>query len=169
MAWNPEINTLDESPVIDNLLAFILANQTEALAWANGGAGLEDFKELYSSANGRLGSRFPHLMIVNAASAENNQETTANVFQILIEGALTGPNADAVTTKEYLYAKAVKSMLANVPVATLFATAEIVPTGFFSGIEVSYDTIGSAAGGGRQAFLQVFQIRATYTLFIEGE
>lgn len=122
MTWAPELNVIDLSPVIDNLLGYIETNQQDAFDWANGGPGLAPFAAIYPNAAGWLKSIFPYLLvIVQQDEGETGGDTLLNTtFRCRLEMAIMG-KADELPLLTRKYDLAVRSMLVNIPSETLCA------------------------------------------------
>lgn len=163
MAWTPAAKIIDLVPVADNLLAYIQANQTDALEWANGGPGLNDFAKLYTNASGRLQTMFPSLMILaQAEEPDIAGEVLLSGLQLTLEGTISGGDADQLVLDTKKYAKAVASMLMNIPSASLMAGTDDVTHSQIHELETKYDILRGQQGS--TAFLQIFQIRCLYAL-----
>src|SRR3954470_13382744 len=97
MVWTPKANVIDLTQVADNLLGYIEANQTDALIWANGGTGLDDFAKFYTNAVGRLQTQFPSLMILTQrAEADLSGEILLSGLEITLEGTIAGKDTDSL-------------------------------------------------------------------------
>lgn len=161
MAWSPILNVVDESLPIDNLVAYLSANAEDAIVWANGDLeNLETFKRVYKSATGRLADIFPQLMVTTSSSAEELRGALEAAVAFTLEGTVTGPDLDVLNSNIRVYATAVKSMLLNVPISTLFAGGSNHFAGWTDSLETDFDVgFGNKAAS---SFLQIFQIRVTY-------
>src|SRR4051812_38784505 len=117
MAWPPQskANVFDVAPLADNLLGYIESNQTDALAWANGGSGLADFAKFYTNASGRMQTTFPSLLILGQRIESDLEEAMQADWQLVLEGAISGPNTDQIVADAKRYGQALESMLANIP------------------------------------------------------
>lgn len=161
MVWSPHYQVVDYSQVADNLLTYIDANQTEALNWANGGSGLADFAKFYTNAVGRLQTTFPSLMVL-AYRAETNLEgdLLESGMQITMEGTVSGNDTDQLVQDAKRYAKAVESMVANIPSAALTANSDPAMTARLFEVESVFDILRPWTSG----YLQIFQTRCIYVL-----
>ena len=115
MAWNPTQNVVDLTPVIGNLLAYVEANQQDALEWAHGSSGIDPFAAIYPNAAGWLRSLYPYLMVVTHQDRGEDAETEngdviVTTFTLLFEVAVKG-NADELPTLTKEYDRALRSML----------------------------------------------------------
>lgn len=162
MAWSPNINVIDVTQIADNLLTYIEANNEQVLDWAST-APLTSFQAFYTNASGRLQTLFPSLMIL---SQEVETDLTGDVLiaglQLTLEGTVSGSDANTLTQNTKVYAKALESMLANIPSATLTANSSPVMQATLFEIETRLDILR-----GQQtpsAFLQIFQTRCVYQL-----
>jgi hypothetical protein len=163
MPWTPTKQVIDLSPVVDNLLGYFEANDADALAWANGGDALPEFEKFYSNASGRLQTIFPSLMVLSQES-ETDLAGEVNVagLQLTLEATITGSNADQLVADSKKYARAVESMLANIPSATLTDGCSPDHQSHLFEIETRLDILRGQANP--SAFLQIFQTRCVYRL-----
>lgn len=163
MAWTPELNVVDLTPVIDNLLGYIGGNQTDALTWANGGTGLDDMT-LYSNAAGRLASQYPQLIVLTQSDEGELESDTllTTEFRIRLEVAVMG-TADELPAKAKTYDLAVRSMLVNIPNATMTAGMKTTTRLWKRDWPATvYDILRGGTGKQANSFLQIFQTEATY-------
>jgi hypothetical protein len=170
MVWSPKLNVVDLTLTVDNLLAFIEANQTEALSWANGGPGLADFAAIYPNTIGWLKSKFPSLLVLGQADegdGGNEGSLVETRLGLRFETAVMGtPDELPILTKKYDLA--LRSMLVNVPSATLIAGSATITRAYVSAWPASvYDRLREAGRG--NSFLQVFQTSMEYTLITAAE
>jgi hypothetical protein len=126
MPWNPPLKSTGRYFAAANLLAFIAANQTAALAWAKAAlsyAGdVPNFVALFNSSAGRVVSQWPNLMLVRAGTATaeaENDYALVEVQDFEFEIAVTHADPDTLTHLTEVYIVAVDSMLRNIPSATL--------------------------------------------------
>lgn len=163
MAWTPPTNVIDLSQIADNLLGYIEANQEDALEWANSGPGLNPFAKLYTNASGRLQTIFPSLMILSqTCETDLSGSTLIAGLELALEGTIGGPNADELVADTKKYAKAMESMLANIPSADLTANSDPAMTAELFEIETRLDILRGQARP--TAFLQIFQTRCVFRL-----
>lgn len=166
MSWEPTKQVIDLTKLIDNLLAYVEENDADALEWANGSE-LPEFEKFYTNASGRLQTIFPSLMVL---TQEGNTELQGDIlvmeYQIVLEGTVSGSDPNQLVADTKAYAKAVESILANIPSATLtqgsspaLAQANLVE------IQTVLDIIQGRATP--SAFLQIFQTRAKYNLYAQ--
>lgn len=162
MSWQPVNKTIEEKPLIDNLLAFMAANQESALEWANGEPGLKAFVKMHNSATGRVDTIFPVLMISSTRLLTDlDGDLLEAVWQIEIEMAVAGPKADAATVLSHKYVQAVESMLANIPGRTLTNDCEAVQIAVLRKLATEFDVLRRRSAN---EFLQVAVIGAEWTL-----
>jgi hypothetical protein len=164
--WTPTKQVIDLTPIAENLLSFIEANDEDALVWA-GGVDLAEFAATYTNASGRLQTRFPCLMVL-AQESETDLAGEANIagFQMTLEGTVSGPEPNQLVSDTKKYAKAVESMLANIPSATLTAGCDPPNTATLFEIETRLDILRGIATP--SAYLQIFQIRCVYQLIAQA-
>lgn len=174
MSWTPTEQVFDESPYVDNLLAFIAENDDAALAWATGGnvGELPGFNGLYPNASGRLTTLFPALVVVSqileAPQNLNDGDALIGQYSLTLQMGLSGPNADALALTTKTYAVALASMLMNIDAVSLtdgslLDVAKIVPLGY----RTTYDEIGRG-GMTASSWLQITQIRVEYQLISQA-
>lgn len=170
MAWQPREKVTDFSRVIDNLVAYLEANQTDALAWAAGSVDvLEDYQKIYPNASGRLATLFPLLMVVRQEQANDlSGDVLISAVELLLEGHIVGSDTDALTLKAKQYALATESMLANIPPDTL--TDDSLSGGYATllELETAFDVLRGNNERAATSFLQIFQIRCVYRLHTAG-
>ncbi len=165
MAWVTTQKTVDSSRLEANIIAFIRANQTDALTWANGGTTpLKPFNFLVDNLANPSLPGLPILMITGkekTTSRASDLEQTSLGFEF--EAIVLGRAADALAALTEKYALALESMLISIPEAVLLAGT----SGQFIDNEpdtsISYGEIGTNEQ--ENALLQVFRLRITYTLF----
>lgn len=162
MAWAPTKNVIDLSQVADNVLGYIETNQVDALTWA-GGIALGGFAKFYTNASGRLQTIFPSLMILTqTCETDLSGEVLVAGFEMTLEGTVGGSDPDILVADTKIYAKAVESMLANIPSASCTADSDPSMNASLFEIETVLDIVR-----GHQtptAFLQIFQTRCVYRL-----
>lgn len=162
MTWAPAKQVIDTSPLIDNWLAYVDAQDADALAWANGGQGMLEFQGLYSNATGRLQTVYPqHMVIRQAIETDLTGDILIAGWQLVLETALSGPDADELATDTKKYGKAVESMLSNIPSATLTNNADPELNATLFELETRYDETRNLPTPG---FIQIFQTRCVFRL-----
>jgi TRAP-type mannitol/chloroaromatic compound transport system substrate-binding protein len=162
MTWAPTKQTVDLTQIVDNLLAYIDAQDADALEWANGDPGLAEFAGLYSNATGRVQTKFPQMVVLTQTiETDLAGDILIAGYQLVLETAVTGANADELATNTKIYGKAVESMLSNIPSATLTANSSPAITATLFELETRYDETRRLPTPG---FIQLFQTRAVYRL-----
>lgn len=158
MAWTPQINVFDETPVKDNLNAFIQANQTEALKWANGGTSLPPITVFNRSV--RLTTQFPALTWLQTSHDANYGDGGLLLieFEALIEVAIIHGNMDTAADRIVRYAMALESMVVNLP-ETTFKQGSILTIESTSG---RFRITHAEQGKYKNKYIQVFQARAVW-------
>jgi hypothetical protein len=163
MPWTPRKQVIDLTPIADNLLGYIGTNDADSLEWANEGPGLDQFAKLYTNASGRLQTQFPSLMVLSQEmETDLAGEVLVSGVQLTLEATITGPDADTLVADTKKYARAVESMLANIPSATLTANCSPAHQANLVEIETRLDILRGQANP--SAFLQIFQTRCVYRL-----
>ena len=168
MAWEPQFKVIDARYIGRNILDYIELHQEEALAWADGGAGIEPFAKFYTNASGRLQTIFPSLIILSQ-SLETDLESDqipANL-QFAFEATMAGSDPDQLVADTKIYAMAIESMLLNISSDELTNNSYQYHKGYPMEIETRFDILrGHKAAA--TAFLQIFQTRVKYRLQTAG-
>lgn len=160
MAWDPDIAVFDERYLNDNLIAFLEANQTDALYWANENAGgLPDIREFYKSP--RTVKLFPAFTIINSDHTAEFEDILSVELNMVFEFALVHGNQDTLTDRSKKYMMAIESMLSNLPKTTFTTDSYIVVNATLNGLETVYDVQGQVKAN---QFIQVSQMRAQWAL-----
>jgi len=163
--WTPKTKTVDAGKLEANIIAFIRANQADALLWANGGtSAVKPFNFLVDNLANQGLPGLPVLMITGKEKQTNRaSDLDVSGFSIQFEGIVLGKNADALVVLTEKYAAALESMLINIPDTTLLAgtTEQIIENE--PDTSISYGEIGMNEQ--ESALLQVFTLRVTYTLY----
>lgn len=156
--WEPQINVLDATQIKDNLIEHLIANQVEALKWANGGSsGLPPLKDFHKSP--RLVTVFPALTVLQIDHKSFYKENILEIdFSIAIEVAIVHGNKDIASDRGPKYSMAIESMLTNVPETTFNQDSIIEITSTGMGIETKFDVQGKY----KTQFIEVFQTRADW-------
>lgn len=171
MPYLPTKQVIDLSQIADNLLGYVSLKQVDALVWAQQSSGVvvsgAPFVRFYTNASGRLQTEFPSLMILSQESETDiSGDALIGGLQLTLEATISGSDADDLVLRTKVYAKAVESMLANIPSATLTADSNQSMTASLFEIETRLDILR-----GQQkpsAFLQIFQVRCVYRLIAEA-
>lgn len=164
MSWNPAQNTIDTTQFEANLLEFIAAYQTDALAWANGGDALKPFVFLADNLANPNNPKFPSLVVTG--ESENipvDDDAIETVYRIEFEAVMAGNSAALVHALAKKYALALKSMLANISMNEINANVSGTLITKPSQISTSFSELHSNEQ--ETLFFQVFQTRATYRLW----
>jgi hypothetical protein len=126
MVWSPTLKSTARHFIAKNILAFIEANQTEALAWAKAqllyAGDVPNFVTVFNSSAGRVVAIWPNLMLIRAgtATAEAPDDySVAEVHDFAFELAIAHGDPDTLTALCEVYIVAVDSMLRNIPRASL--------------------------------------------------
>lgn len=169
MTWAPKNKVVDLTTVVDNLLGYIDANQSDAHKWANGGAAMPDYKKLYPNASGRLAAIFPQLLVLNQEHSAEDSETADGDLLIIrvaltLEGTMTGPNEDELVLTAKKYALALESMLANVNSASLTANANQIMHSHLMTYATVFDLIAGYGNKKASSWLQMFQTKCEFRL-----
>jgi hypothetical protein len=167
MAWTPGLHSVSRPLIVRNLLAYIVANQTEALQWARTQLGftgdVPNFAQVYNSSAGRIHAEFPDLMLIRRTTVF---DTAADDYGLQVthtlgfEMEIAHPDPDALTELVEVYTAALISMLYACPRATL---TEGVETQGHPTVNVT-DADGDQTRGGAGGFLQTPRVVATISL-----
>ncbi len=134
MPWQPEINVFDERQAKNNLVAYFENVQANALAWANGGAGLKPIKDFHKSP--RLVTVFPALTFLQTEHKTTFEDILIIDFSTTLEVALIHGNGDILTALATKYAMALESMLVNLPETTFNENSIIDTTTVIQGVDM---------------------------------
>jgi len=120
MVWSPAIQATDIRPLSPNLLQFFRDHQTEALNWANGGPGLDDFAVIYDTDEGSQYQIFPNVQVYGERYSTGLNDYGTGIkytLDLVFEVHGADPNALKVEVRKRCYA--LESMALNIPSATL--------------------------------------------------
>lgn len=162
MAWTPTNKVINTRTLASNILAFIAANQAEALEWANGAAGMIAFQDINDSVANRNNPVYPSI-----ALKDDNDEVVIDddilqpAYSVTFEVVIENQHPSTAVTKARVYDFALKSMLRNMTSAEL--------TNGLSGITATLLILESGfreiqTNDSQNDFFQVFEIRATFRL-----
>lgn len=163
MSWQPTQQVIDVSPVIDNILAYIAANQGEANTWAFGNT--VDDLHLYPNVTGRTATKFPQLIVIahrhrGEAGETDNGDVLMITLETLFEVAVSGKDHTQLVIDARKYAHALESMLANITTEDISAD---ISHAYVESYETSFDEIGQG-GKSASSWLQIFQTRCEFKL-----
>lgn len=162
MAWTPTNKVINARVIAANILAFIAANQTEALTWANGSTGLLDFQEIEDSVANRDSPLFPSLALQDDNdAADYTGDMIDAVYSATFEIMIENSSPAAAVTQARVYATALSSLLANMDNNDLTSGMTGI-TAVLQTIETGFEEI--KANDMQNSFLQVFQIRPTFSV-----
>src|SRR5688500_7171294 len=106
---------IDSTVLIKNLLVFIEANQADAFLIANPVTGLKPFAAIYNNASGRVIENFPSLCVLtDQLETPYTDEFLEGTWRVMLEIALTGSDAEALTIEARKYRDAVETLLLNI-------------------------------------------------------
>lgn len=120
MTWAAKIPFAGVEPIIENLIAIVERDQTEALAWANGGSGLDDFEQI--SRARRADAKYPYLAIFASDTdlRQGDEERSLDqAHRIVMEIVVIGSDPEALTGTLHKYTKAVHQMVISASVADI--------------------------------------------------
>lgn len=174
MAYTPTINFGNARQIDANILAYIAANQTDALSWAKATADdtLIDFKEISDSIGNRNAPIYPALRIVRSTGATDfpDGDMLTSKYSLILEGIIWANAADLskIVTNAKNYLIALLSMLINIPKTSLLATADGAPPQASNysvdSLEWDFEELKTNDPQNPTAFIQVFQVRVVYIL-----
>jgi hypothetical protein len=164
MPWTPTFSVINARAIAANLLTYFETNQVDALAWANGGAGLLPFQRIENSVGNLDSPVYPAIMFSDDNDATDYAETLPDgAYSLTFEMMVTNPDPNVAVVEARKYVKAVTSMIRNCPQATYTANTDTqAQAASLQTIEIGFDPIKSNEM--HNDFLQQFQIRATYDL-----
>lgn len=168
MAWDPAKAVLDLTPIADNFLGYVEEFGMDAINWASNGADLEDFHKLYTNSGGRLATDFPSLMILTQeCEIDLSGELLRGEYQLVLEGTVGGPDTDELVLATKMYAKAVGSLIMNIPTATLVkGTDPLISAAALQEFGTVFDLVRGVVNV--SGFVQVFQVRSKYAFIAEA-
>lgn len=164
MTWVPQKQFIRSHVVASNLLAYIAANQADAILWANSGTALKPLKSFSDSVVGtRLNPLFP---AIGFASDEDQQAFTTDItpgaYAVVYEIVVESQNPNTAVAEARIYSDAIKSMILNIPSASLLLNTGALPnTEVLENIKSQFSEIN--ANEPQNDFFQTVQIGATYT------
>ncbi len=123
MTWQATYKVFDTGVLQTNLLAFLRANQVDALAWANGNSPLPKFKHIYANPQGRVYTEFPVLTLMEQSLATEFGDHNTGVWSIEIELGVMDSSNDALALIVPKYKRALESMLRNITVNDLLGAS----------------------------------------------
>ena len=166
MAWTPTFKVLRPAKIANNLLAYIATNQADALSWATGGTALRPIQEFSDSTANRTSPVYPSIARASNEGADDDTEDyLPAAFSLIFEVMIQNADPSTAVTEAENYEAAIKSMIRNCPDATVMANTGIANV-VLESIETSFDEIKTNEM--QNDFLQVFQLRLTYTMFGEA-
>lgn len=119
MPWTPLFPQMDfGEPIFENLKRIIKRDQTAALAWANGGAGLEDFARILSCE--RVSKEFPALAIIPRGDDPKLIEDghVDQTLDVLMEIAITSRKPEAMELELRRRVRAIRMIVMTATVLT---------------------------------------------------
>ena len=149
--------------IADNLLAYIAANQVDAILWAAGSA-LRPIQNFSNSVAARTTPVYPAIMFASDQDAQDYTEDELGIaYQLTFEVMIQNADPNNAVTEARSYEAAIKSMIRNCPPSTASAnTGAITAATVLQTIESQFDEIKS--NDTQTDFLQTFQMRMVYTL-----
>jgi hypothetical protein len=103
-------------------------------------------------------------ILTQRAEADLSGEILLSGLEITLEGTIAGNETDSLVKNAKIYAKAVESMIMNIPSETLTANSDpVMYAAFFEQASV-LDILRPYSSG----FLQIFQTRCLYRLSTDG-
>lgn len=162
--WEPTLAVLSSRAIPENLIGFITneAWQEAVLTWA-GGSGL---KLLQTRAQRRKHPDKPAFPVIYFSddndAKQYDSEVVPGAYSLVLEVVIQNADPDEATRQARIYAKAIESMILNIPKATLLdgtgafaATLDTIETGF-DRMKENKDR--------KNDFYQIFQVRAVWQL-----
>jgi hypothetical protein len=174
MSWVDDklkLYSVSRPVVVANILAFIEANQTEALSWAKDELDFDgdvpDFTYIYNSAGGRVHPNFPDLMLIRRATRFEDSgdpdegRHTAAVHTLGFEAQIADPDPDDLTAKVEVYQTALKALLWSMESSDLLGD---LPVRGRAHLEITDDD-GDVTRGDAGQYLQTPHVIARVTVF----
>lgn len=168
MPWTPTYTTINARAIADNLLAYIQANQVDALTWA-GGSSLIPIALFANSVAARDIPVYPSIAFSDDNDATDyTGDLGQGAYSVTFEVSVQSDDPDTAVVNARKYAKAIISMIRNCPKQTLAADSGAHANGAaIETIECGFDPIRTNTEI-QNDFLQVFQIRTVFILSASG-
>lgn len=162
MTYSPKFNIINAGVIADNLMTWVIAQQADALTWA-GGTGYKALQKYASSVLDRSTPVFPAIAF---ADDEDDQDFTEDVipsaYEVGFEVSIQNANPDTAVTQAKIYRKAICSLIANCPDATLIANTGALSGAVLLKMRTKFSPIKTNEA--QSDFLQQFEVRVTYLL-----
>lgn len=165
MVWQPQRKIVDTRFIARNILAYIAANQTDALFWANdNAAGLKNFKQFSESAANRAAPVFPSLAVVSDSNATTfDSDLLASRYAITFE-AMIGSDSPILSPLIARKMKtALESLLLNIPTANLLD--DVAVTTRFKVVSIETNILPIKANDMQNFFVQEFETKVIYEFY----
>lgn len=156
--WQPRINVFDETLVKANITKFLKDNQTQALAWANGGQALSDIKKFFASP--QLVTVFPALTFLQTNHRSTYEDLLETKLELVLELAVINGKQDVLSEISPKYSMALASMIVNMPPNNLLDLSLLEAPAFSTDVEVTFDVQGKY----KTQFIQVLQQRYSWKI-----
>lgn len=162
MTWAPTKKIADTRFLGQNVLNFVVANQGDALVWANG-ASLKPMKPLPDALADITKPIFPLLTIVSENDGtEFSGDILQSIYQITFLVEIEGKIAAAVPPIAEKYKHALESMLLNIDKTSLFSGVSGLSTFAVVSIETEFQALQKNKM--QNQFFQIFQTKVVYLL-----
>lgn len=166
MAWTPTYAVINSRAIAENLLTYFEANQADAIVWAHGTA-LKPIARFENSIADPNNPAYPAIYFSDDNDGvEHGDDLLSAAYSVTFLVMVQNPVAATAVTQARSYAKAIGSMIANIPAATLAAnTGATVGTVVLQTLETGFDVIKAGnEGKATNNWMQAFEIRAVFTL-----
>ncbi len=161
MAWAPKIKVFDEREAKNAIIAYIKANQADALAWANAEyapPSLPPIKVFFKAPS--TVTVFPALTFIQSEHQSVFEDVLLISFSLTLEIAIIHGDQETLADLSKRYAMAIESLLTNMP-ETTFGDKSIID---ITSTMRSLDTVFAVQGKYRSKFIQIFQTKAAWTI-----
>jgi len=163
MTWTPTINVLRSRAIAENLLAYIEAQQADAILWANT-TPIRTIQQFSDSVANRTAPIYPSIAIRSTEDAQVfGEDVHSGAFKVTFEIIVENAVPDTAVSEAKVYDTAIKSIIANVPHSTIAAnTGAVVGSIVLEDMTSEFEDIKS--NDQQNDFFQPLTISASYTL-----
>jgi hypothetical protein len=165
MSFEPKFESRLIEPIVANLIAAVVAKQHDAFEWANPGTGLDDFKNIWVSAQGRVPDAWPVMYLESAGTVPIQRDDDS---EMIVGHELTwrileaGPDPDTITAKLFKRTRAVDAIWRSMDSPALLTDFDPQRSGdaYVTSIDHSYDAVWALGS----EFLRASQLRVVIGL-----
>lgn len=161
MVWTPEFTVIDATTIGENLLAYIMTNQRDALDWA-GGTTLKLLQPVSIKVTDPTVPMLPSIGIENETEepVDDNGDVIDTIYSVTFEIWTEDSAPEAVIANAKRYKKALVSMVQECPTSTLLSGTGSVQIPDRLRPAIDFPAVRSFEN--EMHFFQNFQIRASF-------